>query len=128
MNNKSTHIIFSQAMKIGLLAKYKKIPSCSFIAREFNLRCIDANTITPETARRWLNAAALPDIPKLITLSTWLELDLNTLFSIKKVQHQHLQKISNAELKNFISSGNKILHLLESTSTELKKTINSISN
>jgi transcriptional regulator with XRE-family HTH domain len=70
---------FSLALNKALLARYREIPSASFLAREFNLRASHCEPITQETARRWLKGLAIPTFDKLLLLRSWLDLDLNAL-------------------------------------------------
>ncbi len=70
---------FALALTNALLARYNKIPSASFLAREFNLRATNLEPITQETARRWLKGLAIPKFDKLLLLRSWLDLDLNAL-------------------------------------------------
>ena len=70
---------FALALANCLLARYRKIPSASFLAREFNLRAYHCESITQETARRWLKGMAIPKFDKMLLLRSWLDLDLNAL-------------------------------------------------
>ena len=46
---------FSVHFKEQLKKRYRKVPSTSFIANEFNLRAHDSETVTREAVRKWLN-------------------------------------------------------------------------
>ena len=70
---------FALALKNGLLLRFKEVPSAAFIAKEFNLRTGDLNSISQESARRWLRGLAIPEFDKLLVLRSWLNLDLNAL-------------------------------------------------
>ncbi len=70
---------FSKALAQALIARYKKIPSAAFLAKEFNLRAKDIYTIRQETARKWLGGLAVPELDKLLIIQAWLELDLNSI-------------------------------------------------
>lgn len=121
-------ILFSQALKIGLLSKYRKIPSSGYIAKEFNLRATDSSTITAETARRWLKGMVLPDVPKLITLSKWLEIDLNILLSLNKVNERQDSSNEREELSRLMDSSEHILKSLQSISLDLQNLLLKIKN
>lgn len=129
--NRNIAIVFSQVLRVGLLSKYRKVPSSGFIAKEFNLRAKNTCTITPETARRWLNGHVLPDMEKLVALSEWLEIDLNTLLSIRKVSENGELDLTHKEIQEFIHSSEKVIHSLHGITNELEviikkiKTINS---
>jgi hypothetical protein len=88
---------FSIALQKALLKRYKKIPSSSFIAKEFNLRSAFTKPITAEAARRWIKGISVPEFEKLAILRNWLALDLNliciesTMPPTRKEQPQSLQ-------------------------------------
>ena len=124
--NQDIAIVFSQAFKIGLLSKYRKIPSCGYIAKEFNLRAKDTATITSETARRWLKGIALPEISKLIAISNWLQIDLNILLSLNKVHELHEQSLSESDLSEIADGSEHIIRSLREISFELESLVNKI--
>ena len=121
--NPNIAIVFSQALRLGLLSKYREIPSSGFVAKEFNLRAKNTSTITPETARRWLNGQVVPDLDKLITLSGWLGINLNTLLSINKVSENLETDLAHQEIKEFINNSEKVIHSLHDITNELEVTI-----
>jgi hypothetical protein len=116
-------ILFSEALKIGLLSKFRKIPSSGYIAKEFNLRATDSSTITAETARRWLKGMVLPDVPKLIVLSKWLEIDLNILLSLNKIHDFQEYDVSKQELAALLASSEKIIQSLQNISSDLQNLV-----
>jgi transcriptional regulator with XRE-family HTH domain len=118
--NQEVAIVFSQAFKIGLLSKYRKIPSAGFIAREFNLRAKHTGTITNETARRWLKGMVLPDLEKLVILSEWLEIDLHTLLSLNKVNEHQESSVNKNESLQLLQRGEDILKTLQGTCSDLQ--------
>ena len=124
--NQNISMVFSQALRIGLLSKYKQIPSSGFIAREFNLRAKKTSTITPETARRWLNGVVLPDLEKLITLSEWLEIDLNTLLSVRKASGNNELDLTLDDTQEFIHNAEKLITDVRDISENLKDIIRKI--
>ena len=126
--NQEVAILFSQALKIGLLSKFRKIPSSGYIAKEFNLRATDSATITAETARRWLKGMVLPDVPKLINLSKWLEIDLNILLSLNKVNEFQDHDVSKRELAELLDSSEKIIQSLQNISSDLQSLVLKIKN
>jgi hypothetical protein len=65
---------FSAHFKEQLKKRYKKVPSTSFIANEFNLRARDSETVTREAVRKWLNGLSLPKSDKLSVMRKWLDL------------------------------------------------------
>lgn len=117
--NQDIKEIFSQLLVKGLLARYKKIPSAAFVAKEFNLRAMDINPISQESARKWICGSAIPKLNKLLILQNWLELDLNSL----NVNSEELSKYQSESLDN-ASLSNKKLFLKKTDS--LKKTLSAI--
>ena len=70
---------FATALAIGLRQRYRSVPTVAFVSKEFNRRAHATETITQESARRWLRGLAVPDLAKLLVLRSWLDLDLNAL-------------------------------------------------
>ena len=71
--------IFSKALAQALIARYNKIPSAAFVAKEFNLRALDIDPIDQESTRKWLRGLAVPELNKLFILQAWLGIDLNSM-------------------------------------------------
>lgn len=67
--------LFSICLNEALLRKYGKVPSATFLANQFNLRAIGTTTITRESARKWLNGLAIPEMSRLQVLVSWLEIN-----------------------------------------------------
>jgi hypothetical protein len=65
---------FSTHFKEQLKKRYKKVPSTSFIANEFNLRAHYSETVTREAVRKWLNGLSFPKSDKLSVMRKWLDL------------------------------------------------------
>jgi hypothetical protein len=65
---------FAAHFKEKLKTRYKKIPSTSFIANEFNLHAHDSDTVTREAVRKWLNGLSFPKSDKLNVMRTWLDI------------------------------------------------------
>ena len=70
---------FSLSLVKALALRYQEIPSAAFVAKEFNLRTSTSDSITQESARRWLRGLAIPELDKLLVLRSWLDLNLNAL-------------------------------------------------
>ncbi|MGZ8258080.1 MAG: hypothetical protein ACXWTR_02770 [Methylotenera sp.] len=66
---------FSSALNKGLLNKFGKIPSCSVVANQFNLRAYGTTTVTRETVRKWMQGVTLPGPGRLHVLIEWLNLN-----------------------------------------------------
>lgn len=56
------------------MAHYGRIPSAAKFADAFNLRAYGTTTISRETARKWLNGAAIPEVGRLKVLMSWVGL------------------------------------------------------
>lgn len=63
---------FSLQLQKALRLKYKKIPYATTFARNFNLSTKGKNTISSETARRWMHGTSKPKIDTIEFLSHWL--------------------------------------------------------
>ena len=68
---------FSKALTNALVQKLGKLPSASSLANQFNFRASGTTTISRETARKWLTGMVIPDLPKMMVLADWLEMDTN---------------------------------------------------
>lgn len=66
---------FAKAFQEALLQRFKKIPSTSQISESFNAFASGTQSITRETARKWLNAKAYPETGRLQILIDWLHLN-----------------------------------------------------
>ena len=116
--NKKIRNLFCLALEHALIKRYSKLPSASFLAREFNLRANSVDFISQESARKWLRGLSLPQLDKLIILRDWLDLDLNALGhnqeDLKKLfADKKLFKNKTAVLKRVLSSMITELNLLE---------------
>lgn len=118
--------IFSQALKIGLLSKYKKVPSSGFIAKEFNLRAKQTEPITTETARRWTKGLCVPEIEKLSIISEWLDIDISTLISINHTKRIESFKSEKIALQDAIENGNIALRSLIVATSELNTLLDNL--
>jgi hypothetical protein len=72
---------FSTSLNQQLLQYYRRIPSASILARDFNSRSQGLmNPITQETARRWIRGLSMPEMDKLQVLINWLDLNIDLNF------------------------------------------------
>ena len=98
---------FARALREALIAHYGKLPAASHLSREFNLRAYGVNSISQESARRWLRGLSIPTQDKLAILSNWLSLDLNNIVSVQ--EQGSAQKapapVSLANLSNGTANG-----------------------
>ena len=72
---------FHLAFRAGLINRFGEIPTASKLAIEFNLRHFQSNSISRETARKWINGQAMPETARLKTLIGWLNLDASFIYS-----------------------------------------------
>lgn len=73
---------FASQLCGALTRRYKRIPSATFVAIQFNRRFSQHNGITGETARRWMRGQSMPDYGHLQILVQWLQLNIAALFDI----------------------------------------------
>jgi hypothetical protein len=107
-NRKEFVAKFAEVLNRALLKKYKKIPSGSFLANQFNLRAEGTTTITAETARKWVKGLSVPEIDRFKVLIKWLELDVDSIFNTSEV---HLSRKESNDVIDAIES--KINDLVE---------------
>lgn len=107
-NRKEFVAKFAEVLNGSLIKKYKKVPSGSFLANQFNLRAEGTTTITAETARKWVKGLSVPEIDRFKVLIKWLDLDVDDLFNTNTV---HLNRKENNDVINAIET--KIHDLVE---------------
>ena len=88
---------FSIALRSGLVNKFNRIPTAQKFSDEFNLRSV--NSITRETARKWINGLVMPESERLLTLIQWLNLNSDYVY------------LNSTEVDEKKSSQNKIQSL-----------------
>jgi hypothetical protein len=110
-NRKEFVAKFAEVLNRALIKKYKKIPSGSFLANQFNLRAQGTTTITAETARKWIKGMSVPEIDRFKVLIKWLELDIDSIFNVTEI---HLSRKETNDVIDAIES--KIHDLVETIS------------
>ena len=79
MNTKTNMLErFSTTLRSGLMNKFNRIPTAQKFSDEFNLRSV--NSITRETARKWINGLVMPESERLLTLIQWLNLNSDYVY------------------------------------------------
>lgn len=73
-NRKAACALFGQTLGRCLMTHYGHVPSAAKFANAFNLRAYGTTTISRETARKWLNGAAFPEVGRLKVLMNWVGL------------------------------------------------------
>ena len=117
---------FSKALEQALIARYSKIPSAAFVAKEFNLRALDIDPISQETARKWLRGLGVPKLNKLLILQAWLGIDMHSLNVYLEDKSEDLDNNSFTNKKLFLNKTNslkKILSAIMNDITDLEKEI-----
>ena len=98
MNTKTNMLErFSTTLRSGLMNKFNRIPTAQKFSDEFNLRSV--NSITRETARKWINGLVMPESERLLTLIQWLNLNSDYVY------------LNSTEVDEKKSSQNKIQSL-----------------
>jgi hypothetical protein len=106
---------FSELLNQCLIKKYKKTPSASFVANQFNFRANGTTTITAETARKWMRGIAVPEIDRFIVLMLWLEFQPGQMFGIGDKLNER------SEVSELIEILEKQLNVIKTTIDEYKK-------
>ena len=113
MNTKANMLErFSIALRSGLVNKFNRIPTAQKFSDEFNLRSV--NSITRETARKWINGLVMPESERLLTLIQWLNLNsdyvyLNSIevddenYPPSKIQRLRKREVFARNALNFVS-------------------------
>lgn len=70
---------FSERLKFALQRSPEKVAGGTQLALQFNLRHRGAQSISPQTAHKWLTGRTIPTRDKLATLANWLRVDLHWL-------------------------------------------------
>ena len=124
--NQKLKDVFSKALEQALIARYSKIPSAAFVAKEFNLRALDIDPISQETARKWLRGLGVPKLNKLLILQAWLGIDMHSLNVYLEDKSEDLDNNSFTNKKLFLNKTNslkKILSAIMNDITDLEKEI-----
>ncbi len=74
-NRETTLGKFEQTLRSGIARKFGRQVSAQRFSDQFNLRAQGTDTISRETARKWMRGTTIPDYERLAVLIRWLELD-----------------------------------------------------
>ncbi len=72
---------FSCELRLKCKEKYGVILSAEHFSRNYNLRAEEVNSISRESARKWLRGISFPEPARLMVLIAWLDLDLNSVLT-----------------------------------------------
>ena len=89
---------FSDALRDALVARLGKLPSATHFANQYNLRAHGTTTISRETARKWINGQAVPEMPRLNILIDWLGLDTSKFLAMGKVKKPLVKELVEDDL------------------------------
>lgn len=77
---------------------YTKITSV-FLASQYNIRAKNGDSISTETARKWLNGDSLPSLQKYHLLHEWIGIDNSFMNSYDHVnKNMAINNIENTEI------------------------------
>ncbi len=110
--NQKLKDVFSEALVQALIARYSKIPSAAFVAKEFNLRALDIDPISQESARKWLRGLGVPKLNKLLILQAWLGMDMHSLNVYLEDKSEDLDNNSFTNKKLFLNKTNSLKKML----------------
>lgn len=68
---------FKHHLNSALTNKFGKKITAAYLALQFNLLVEEDLSISRETARKWINGEALPEIRRMKILIDWLKIDAN---------------------------------------------------
>lgn len=123
---------FGIVLRKALKTKYPLVKiTAVFLASQFNLRATTSDTISNETARKWLNGVSLPSIHRYQVLKEWLHLESNTFIIADKNYDDALMRdsfIDNIKFDHFISAVSNSEVFDEDQILFLRKIISSIKN
>ena len=74
-NRETTLRKFERTLRTGIIRKLGRQVSAQRFADQFNLRAHGTDTISRETARKWIRGTTIPDYERLAVLIEWLQLD-----------------------------------------------------
>lgn len=113
---------FSKALNVALIHRFGKTPSAMSLATEFNLRAYATNSITRETARKWIKGLALPEAGALQLLIEWLSIDPINIFSVAAASN-------GFDLSLLVSDEDKVnaMHALRKSERLAQAAIDSVS-
>ena len=74
-NRETTLSKFERVLRTGIARKLGRKISAQRFADQYNLRAYGTDTISRETARKWIRGTTIPEYERLAVLVQWLELD-----------------------------------------------------
>ena len=92
---------FHLAFRAGLINKFGKIPTANKLTIAFNHRNFQSNSISRESARKWINGQSMPEPEKLKILISWLNLEASFIYSTTFIEKSslHLKIASEQDIE-----------------------------
>jgi hypothetical protein len=119
---------FSASLNQQLISYYRRIPSASILARDFNSRAHGImNPVTQETARRWIRGLSMPEMDKLQILVQWLDIkiDLN-LGSLDAENRENFEKGMRKKTVTLNEAESQLLQVFRETDIRGKRMLLSV--
>ena len=89
-NREATLSKFEQTLRTGITRKLGRQVSAQQFADQFNLRAHGTDTISRETARKWIRGITIPDYERLAVLIGWLELNPLEFLANENAKKNHM--------------------------------------
>jgi hypothetical protein len=82
---------FGLWLRTTLKEKYPLVKiTAIFLASQYNLRALTSDTISNETARKWLSGSTLPSVHRFQILKSWLGTDAEFLATYDDINSENL--------------------------------------
>jgi hypothetical protein len=102
---------FAVSLRSALKAKYPGVRiTAPFVASNFNLRSTTSESISNETARKWLSGVSLPTVHRLYVMTQWLDIKSDYISPLNSDIHTIIstRMDSNPDKINIIKSIDKL--------------------
>ena len=119
---------FSTSLNQQLLSYYRRIPSASILARDFNSRAHGImNPISQETDRRWIRGLSMPEMDKLQILIQWLEINIDlNLHDIESLRTESSRKEVGRKTVSLNEAEAQLLQIFRETDIRGKRVLLSV--
>jgi hypothetical protein len=121
-------------LRLNLKTKHPQVKiTADFLASQYNLRAFTSDTISNETARKWLNGTTLPSVHRFQILKSWFGADAVFLATCDEInrpakltnihassEHQYIESITSKMSQSNLFNNAQIEFILS-----LSKTTNS---
>jgi transcriptional regulator with XRE-family HTH domain len=119
---------FSASLNQQLISYYRRIPSASILARDFNSRAHGImNPVTQETARRWIRGLSMPEMDKLQILIQWLDIKIDlSLGSLEAENRGNYEKGMRKKTVTLNEAESQLLQIFRETDIRGKRILLSV--